>query len=169
MLFDFCDYVISGSIGIDQNNAFEVFDTVCNGKGVSDWIDIAGTCRETRSAFLKAVSEYIVGKVDGNGGATSIPCNNALCSPGPIIDTGLPEPNKFLPLIYNDFYNLNQDMILKWDALMDHLEDVQTNPTTVVFNQAFYDDYLTAWKALICQFRKLMKILDNDTFADYIP
>lgn len=170
MLFDNCDYISQGVVGPQQNNAFEVFDTECNDKGISDWVDIATTFRATADAFVKAFTEYIGSSVsDPYEGATNIPCNNTLCSPGPVVPTGLPEPNKFTPAGYNDFYNLVYDMRAKWTALMDHLDDVLMNPTTVVFNQAYYDDYLTAWRLVICDVKKLMKIIDNDDFPDYIP
>lgn len=172
MLFDTCDYVFNGAVGIKSFPAWEVFSpdqyVACGGEPdppydlTWDWYNQFSTGRETSTALVKAMGDYI-------DAATTNPCNNVSCSAGPIVDTGLPYPNQALPLIFNDWLNLEYEWRIKFNALENHLTDVQTNPTTVVFNQAYYDDCMTAWNAVMCGMRTLFKIVDNNDFPLYTP
>ena len=173
MLFDIEDYC-PRYIGPGTYPAWEVFEpfnTTCTPPYGWDYADLTTLFRANSDAFIAILRRYIgndgavLGDIDY--GVTNLPCNNAVCSPGPIIDTGLDEPNRFTPAVFNNFYNLYYDHRAKVDALFTHLEDVATNPTTVVFNQAFYDDMITAFNLMVCGFKDLMKILDDDDFVNY--
>lgn len=162
MLFDYCNYV-DKAIGPNTYPSWEVFNPAtsveCGGPGGWDWADFATDFRQTADAFLAAIFNYI-------NTTTSIPCNNALCSVGPISIVTL-TPRVYSPAAFNDFYQLLQVFRNKTDDLYTHLDDVLMNPTTVVFNQAYYDDMLTAFNNVICGFKTLMKIHDNDNFLNY--
>ena len=170
MLFDIEDYCLCGYIGTGANPAWEVFDMDCPGYNFCDLTDAAGTFRAAGDAFANSIVDYIglAGAVFGDPdyGVTNLPCNNAACSPGPIVDTGLDEPNRFTPAGFNNFYNLYFDHRAKVDALLDHLIDIQGDPT-IQFNQAFYDDMIIAFNLMMCGFKDLMKILDDDDFVNY--
>lgn len=170
MLFDIEDYCLCGYIGTGANPAWEVFDMDCPEYNFCDFVDAATTFRATGDAFRNSLLNYIgvTGAVlgDSNYGVTNLPCNNAVCSPGPIVDTGLAVPNKYTPATFNTFYNLYFDHRTKVNALLDHLIDIQGDPT-IQFNQAFYDDMITAFNLMACGFKNLMKILDDDDFVNY--
>ena len=170
MLFDIEDYCLCGYMGTGANPAWEVFDMECPGYNFCDLTDVATTFRATSDAFARSLEEYIgvAGAVLGDDayGVTNLPCNNAVCSPGPIVDTGLEPPNNFTPAGFNNFANLYVDHRAKVTALLDHLILIQGDPT-IQFNQAFYDDMITAFNLMMCGFKDLMKILDDDDFINY--
>ena len=151
MLFDICDYTLSGIIGPTAYPAWEVFDVGQNvtcGSGPSwDWADIATVARATGDALLVAVADWY-------NATMSVPCASTLCTPSPATE-------------FAQFLADRITMRDKFVDLTDHLDDVASNPTTVVFNQAYYDDYLTAYDTLICSFKSLCKVVDNDDFLNY--